>query len=114
MIEQVKKLVKTSTTSTPKSEDATMTEPRGNSMKRYKFGDEENHIWAGDLVSRCEFIQYLPFGIMVFREISPSPCVRAVFYESVDKDGGWVLNGWNAYNTIKELKADLRKQLAGS
>ena len=82
-------------------------------MKYYKPGDEENHVWAGDLVSHCEFIQYLPFGIMVFREIRPSPCVRAVYYE-VDDDGEATLNGWNAYDTIKELKADIRKQLAGN
>ena len=82
-------------------------------MKHYKFGDEEDKIWAGELVSHCEFIEYLPFGIMVFREISPSPCVRAVYYDT-DRDGGWVLNGWNAYKSIKALKADLQKQLAGS
>ena len=81
-------------------------------MKRYKFGDEENMIWAGDLVSHCEFIEYLPFGIMVFREISPHPCVRAVYYEA--HEDGWTLNGWNAYKSIKDLKADLQKQISGA
>ena len=82
-------------------------------LRRYEPGDEEDNVWAGDLVSRCEFIQYLPLGIMVFREIEPLPCVRAVFYE-VAVGGEVILNGWKAYATIKELKADLRKQLAGS
>lgn len=82
-------------------------------MKHYKFGDEEDKIWAGELVSHCEFIEYLPFGIMVFREIKPCPCVRAVYYD-VDDDGEVALNGWNAYKSIKALKVDLQKQLAGS
>jgi hypothetical protein len=78
-------------------------------MKSYKPGDEEDNIWSGDLVSHCRFVQYLPFGIMVFHEISPGHCLRAVYY-SIDDDGV-VLNGWNAYDTIKELKKDLRKQI---
>ena len=82
-------------------------------MKHYEPGDEEDNIWAGDLVSHCEFIQYLPFGIMVFREIHPFPCVRAVYYE-VDDEGEVILNGWSAYDTIKELKAALREELSGS
>lgn len=79
-------------------------------MKCYKPGEEEDNIWSGDLVSHCIFIQYLPFGIMVFREIKPSPCFRAVYY-SVDSDDGVVLSGWYAYDTIKALKKDLRKQI---
>ena len=79
-------------------------------MKHYKPGDIENGVWAGDLVSKCEFLQYLPFGIMVFREIKPSPCVRAVYYE-VDDDGEVVLNGWNAYETINDLMKAVRKNL---
>lgn len=79
-------------------------------MKHYEPGDTEDRVWAGDLVSHCEFLQYLPFGIMVFREIKPCPCVRAVYYE-VDDDGEVALNGWNAYDTIKELKKAVRKKL---
>jgi hypothetical protein len=82
-------------------------------MKHYEPGDEEDNIWAGDLVSHCEFVHYLPFGIMIFREIEPCSCVRAVYYE-IAPGGELILNGWNAYHTIKELKSDLRKQLAGN
>jgi len=78
-------------------------------MKRYKYGDIEDRVWAGDLAMKCEFIHYLPFGIMVFREISPSPCVRAVYYEIAD--GEVLLNGWNAYPTLNLLKKDLQIQL---
>ena len=79
-------------------------------MKHYKPGDTEDNVWSGDLVSHCEFIQYLPFGIMVFREIKPFPCMRAVYYD-VDGDGEVCLNGWNCYDTINELKAAVTKQI---
>jgi hypothetical protein len=82
-------------------------------IQHYEPGDEEDNIWAGDIVSHCEFVHYLPFGIMIFREIKPCPCMRAVFYE-VAVGGEVILNGWNAYETIRELKADLRKQLDGN
>lgn len=78
-------------------------------MKRYNPGDIEDRVWAGDLVIKCEFIQYLPFGIMVFREITRGSCLRAVYYEI--NDGEIVLNGWNAYTTLNLLKKDLQIQL---
>jgi len=78
-------------------------------MKHYEPGDIENRVWAGDLVMKCEFIQYLPFGIMVFREMTHDSCLRAVYYE-ID-DGEVILNGWNAYGSLKSLKKDLQKKL---
>ena len=78
-------------------------------IKHYKPGDIENNVWSGDIVSKCEFIMYLPFGIMVFREISPSPCLRAVYY-AIDH-GEVFLNGWDAYQTLSQLKCGVVKKL---
>ena len=77
--------------------------------KHYKFGDEENRIWAGDLRVCCEFIRYLPLGIMVFREITPRSCIRAVYYRT-NSSGEVYLDGWLAFTTIKQLKAELKKK----
>jgi hypothetical protein len=80
--------------------------------KHYSPGDIEDNVWAGDLVSKCEFIQYLPFGIMVFREITPFPCLRAVYYAAHGND--LVLNGWDAYDTLNELKLAVAKAINGN
>lgn len=74
-------------------------------IKHYKSGDIEDNIWVGDLVTTCEFVKYLPFGIMVFRDLSFGG-LRTVYYE---KDG---LNGWCYHFTMKELIKDIQKRIS--
>lgn len=75
-------------------------------MKPFKRGDITKDVWAGDLVSTCEFIDDIGLGIMLFRDITFGG-YRAVYR---DKDG--VLNGWTGHSTLKGLKQEIIEKLS--
>ena len=66
-------------------------------LPRFKPGDITKDIWSGDIVTECEFIQYLDHGTMLFHNKTARCFVRA-FWEVMDDGMGkpiTVLNGWD-------------------
>ena len=70
-------------------------------MSKYKLGHRTNRIWAGDIVSECEFVTDISEGRMIFYDIK-FKCFRIVFYE-LNNENDFILNGWKCANTISEL-----------
>jgi len=67
---------------------------------KFQLGDVTKDIWAGDLVSTCEFVADIGEGRMIFYDTT-FECFRRVFWEN--KQGNWCLNGWKCASTISEL-----------
>ncbi len=69
--------------------------------KRFKLGERTDEVWAGDLVTDCEFIADVGQGRMVFYDRGYR-CFRLAFWET---DGeGWVrLNGWACNPSLSGL-----------
>lgn len=70
-------------------------------MRKYSIGDKEDRVWAGDLVTICEFITYCKHGTMIFYDLK-NQCFRRVFYDT-DYKGNEILNGWECSKTISDL-----------
>jgi len=73
-------------------------------MNQFKLGDRTKDVWAGDLVSECEYIADLGYGTMLFYDIK-FKCFRKVFWHRLE-DGKFILNGWNCANCPSELLLD--------
>ena len=59
---------------------------------KFKIGDRTKSVWAGDIVSECEFLAYLDNGGMLFYDIT-FKIFRYVFWQAED-NGKFILNGW--------------------
>ena len=63
--------------------------------KKFKFeiGEQTRDIWAGDIVSTCEYLGELGQGRMLFWDTTVK-CFRRVFI-AVDEQGKPYMNGWD-------------------
>jgi hypothetical protein len=63
--------------------------------KKFKFniGDITRDVWAGDIVSTCEYLGELGQGRMLFWDVT-AKCFRRVFI-AVHDDGTPYMNGWD-------------------
>jgi len=57
----------------------------------FKLGDKTTDVWAGDIVTECEYLADLGQGRMLFYDIK-FKCFRRVFREP---HGKAILNGWD-------------------
>lgn len=66
-------------------------------MKKKKFhfevGEITEDVWAGDFVSKCEFLADLGQGQMLFYDTT-FKCFRKVFIAVDDEDNEPYMNGW--------------------
>jgi len=69
------------------------------SMKKFKLGDKTKKVWAGDIVTECEFICDLDRGNMLFYD-TKFKCFSRVFQEPYGKQ---ILNGWDCADKPSEL-----------
>jgi hypothetical protein len=67
---------------------------------KFKIGDKTTDIWAGGLVSTCEYLGELGQGRMLFYDVT-FKCFRRVFIEV--NDGEPMLNGWDAASRPSKL-----------
>ena len=72
----------------------------------FKHGDITEDVWAGDLVTKCEFIDDLGLGLMLFRDTTFGG------YRAVYRETNGVLNGWTCHSTLKGLKQEIIKKLS--
>lgn len=68
---------------------------------KFKLGDKINDVWAGDLVTECEFVAEMGQGRMLFYD-TKFKCFRRV-YITVDKDGKPYMNGWDCGSKPSDL-----------
>ncbi len=68
---------------------------------KFKKGDITDKVWAGDFVAKCEFIDYLPLGLMLFYD-KTFKCFRRVYWEYYDKK--FILNGWDCASSPSKFK----------
>jgi len=71
-------------------------------MKDFKFklGDKTRDVWAGDLVSTCEYLGDLGQGRMLFYDVT-FKCFRRVFI--FVQDGIPHMNGWDCSDQPSKL-----------
>jgi hypothetical protein len=67
---------------------------------KFKVGDKTKDIWAGDIVSECEFLADLGEGRMLFYDVT-CKCFRRVFIEV--NDGKPYMNGWKCGSKPSKL-----------
>ena len=75
-------------------------------MIPFKRGDITKDVWAGDLVSTCEFIDDIGMGLMLFHDKTFGG------YRAVHREKNGVLNGWTCHSTLKGLKEEIVKSLS--
>lgn len=65
-----------------------------------KFKKEQvtDKVWAGDLVSKCEYIDDLGQGRMLFYD-KTFKCFRCVYWEYDESSKKFILNGWVCGNS---------------
>lgn len=68
---------------------------------KFKLGDKTEDVWAGDIVTKCEYLADLGQGRMLFYD-TRFKCFRRVFIV-VDKDGEPYLNGWDCAGKPSDL-----------
>lgn len=68
--------------------------------KQWKLGEVTDKVWAGDLVSKYEYITNINSKNMLFYD-KTFRCFRSVFREKYN--GESILNGWNCASTISKL-----------
>ena len=68
---------------------------------KFKIGDKTKDIWAGDLVSECEYLGNLKKGRMLFYDVT-FKCFRSTFIE-IDEDGKPYLDGWKCADRPSKL-----------
>ena len=70
--------------------------------KKFNFtiGEKTKDVWAGDIVTTCEYLGNLGQGRMLFYDTT-FKCFRRVFVEVVNGDP--YLNGWDCANKPSEL-----------
>lgn len=66
----------------------------------FLFGEQTKDIWAGELITTCEFIRDLKDGKMLFYDVD-FMCFREVFVEM--SNDGLRLNGWKAVRSPSQL-----------
>lgn len=71
-------------------------------MKKFKFklGNKTKDIWAGDLVTECEYLGELGQDRMLFYD-TKFKCFRRVFIEMTH--GEPVLSGWDCADRPSKL-----------
>lgn len=67
---------------------------------KFKLGDKTKDVWAGDIVSTCEYIADLGQGRMLFYD-TDNKCFRRVFIQM--EDGEPCLNGWDCASKPSQL-----------
>lgn len=67
---------------------------------KFKLGDKTQEVWAGDIVTTCEYLADIGQGRMLFYD-TKFKCFRRAFIEVVD--GEPCLNGWDCANKPSEL-----------
>lgn len=68
---------------------------------KFKLGDKTTDVWAGDIVTECEYLGDLGQGRMLFYD-TRFKCFRRVFIV-VDEDGKPYMNGWDCAKKPSEL-----------
>jgi hypothetical protein len=68
---------------------------------KFKLGDKTKDVWAGDIVTNCEYLGDLGQGRMLFYD-TWFKCFRRVFI-FVDENGEPYMNGWNCYSKPSKL-----------
>jgi len=66
----------------------------------FRLGDKTKDVWAGDIVTECEYLGELGQGRMLFYD-TRFKCFRRVFIEMCD--GEPILNGWDAASKPSKL-----------
>ena len=67
----------------------------------FKLGERTSDVWAGDIVTICEYIANIGQGRMLFWDIN-NKCFRRVFIE-LYSDGTPILNGWDCATCPSKL-----------
>ncbi len=66
----------------------------------FAIGEMTDKVWAGDIVTKCEYLGPLGGGRMLFRDHTFN-CYRAAFWER--HSGEFILNGWKCVTTTGVL-----------
>lgn len=71
--------------------------------KKFKFeiGEKTTDVWAGDIVTTCEYLGELGQGRMLFWDVQHK-CFRRVFI-AVGDDGKPYMNGWDCASRPSKL-----------